>query len=183
MMTFMRHRIASAFLLLLSAAILAPAAAQDYVISTYAGWVPPPQTAEAGVDLELGDLKGIGTDAAGNVYFVSNYFTDPSGYASGLNCVFKLDRNGFVTLIAGKSRPGFSGDGGPAVDAQLEPSYAAYAIGVAVDGAGNLFITDLGNYRVRKVSNEGIITTVAGNGTAGFSGDGGPATEAQINPM
>jgi uncharacterized protein (TIGR03437 family) len=80
-----------------------------------------------------------------------------------------------ISTVAGNGGYGFSGDGGPAVGAQLyNPSC------VAVDSAGNLYICDSENYRVRKVSN-GVITTVAGNGTPGHSGDSGPATNAQLN--
>ena len=80
-----------------------------------------------------------------------------------------------MTLVAGNGTPGCSGDNGPATSAQLD-----YPSGVAVDSAGNLYIADTYNHRIRKVSN-GVITTVAGNGTAGFSGDNGPATSAQLN--
>jgi trimeric autotransporter adhesin len=143
--------------LLLSATV----AAQQYVISTYAGGAPPP-TPVRGVDVPFGAAFGVAADAAGNVYFPS------------LNCVFKLDQNGVLTRVAGNSRAGYSGDGGPATSAQLGARW-----GVAVDGVGNLFIAD--DKSVRKVSASGIITTVAGNGTPGFSGDGGPAPSAQLN--
>ena len=73
--------------------------------------------------------------------------------------------------MAGNGLQGYSGDGGPAPSAQLN-----YPEGVAVDAAGNLYIADTRNYCVRMVSPTGIITTVAGNGVAGYSGDGGPAT-------
>ena len=79
-----------------------------------------------------------------------------------------------ITTVAGNGTCGFSGDNGPATSAQLYGSH-----GVAVDSAGNLYIADTANNRIRKVSN-GVITTVAGNGTAGFSGDNGPATSAQL---
>src|SRR5438876_166779 len=83
--------------------------------------------------------------------------------------------------VAGNSRAGSSGDGGLAITAQLgNASQGNLAIGVAVDGAGNLFIADASNNRIRKVSASGIITTVAGNGSQGFSGDGGPAINAQL---
>jgi|ERR1035437_6846027 hypothetical protein len=77
--------------------------------------------------------------------------------------------------VAGDGQPGFSGDGGLATAAQLRGP-----TGVAVDAAGNLFVADTGNQRIRKVSASGIITTVAGNGTQGFSGDGGLATAGQL---
>src|SRR6266404_3704086 len=95
-------------------------AAQQYVISTYAGGAPPPTPAQ-GVNVAFGAALGVAADAAGNVYFPS------------LNCVFKLDQNGVLTRIAGNSRAGYSGDGGPATSAQLGARW-----GVAVDGVGNL---------------------------------------------
>src|SRR5205814_10021973 len=93
----------------------ATAAAQQYVISTYAGGAPPP-TPVRGVDAPFGAALGVAADAAGNVYFPS------------LNCVFKLDGNGVLTRVAGNSRAGYSGDGGPATSAQLGARW-----GVAVD--------------------------------------------------
>ena len=92
----------------------------------------------------------------------------------------KVDTNGNITTIAGKSSAGFSGDGGMATNANL---YCPES--VALDGAGNLFIADYINYRVRKVDVYGTITTIAGNGTVnGYpsSHDGGPATNAPMNP-
>src|SRR4030095_14564851 len=84
--------------------------------------------------------------------------------------------NTLVTLIAGNGSQGYSGDGGPAISAQLNiPG------GIALDSSGNLYIADSGNYRVRKVTPQGVISTVAGTGVSGFSGDGGPATSARIN--
>jgi len=85
---------------------------------------------------------------------------------------------GPISTVAGNGTPGFSGDGGPATLAQLGGSYLS---GNVKDSAGNLYICDSGNARIRKVDTSGIITTFAGDGTAGYSGDGGPATSATIN--
>ncbi|MGR3317727.1 MAG: NHL domain-containing protein [Candidatus Anammoxibacter sp.] len=84
---------------------------------------------------------------------------------------------GIITTVAGNGGRGFSGDGGPATEAPLN-----FPDGVFLDSSGNIFIADNGNNRIRKVDGTtGIITTVAGNGESGFSGDGGPATEASLN--
>jgi sugar lactone lactonase YvrE len=83
---------------------------------------------------------------------------------------------GTITTVAGTGTPGYSGDNGSATQALLnDPS------GLALDAAGNLYIADLYNHRVRKVSADGTISTVAGTGQPGFSGDGGKATDAQLN--
>jgi sugar lactone lactonase YvrE len=83
---------------------------------------------------------------------------------------------GTITTVAGTGKAGFSGDGGPATEARL-----AFPFSVAVDAAGNLFIADADNNRVRKVSPKGLISTVAGIGQASFSGDGGPASKARLS--
>ena len=81
-----------------------------------------------------------------------------------------------ITTIAGNGIEGYSGDGDSATDAALFNPH-----GVAVDAVGNIYISDWVNNRIRKVNTSGIITTMAGNGTEGYSGDGGPATEAALN--
>jgi sugar lactone lactonase YvrE len=136
--------------------------AEKYVISTVAGGAPP-LTPAPGVEVSIAP-QSVATDAKGSAYFAS------------LGCVFKLDDNGVVTRIAGNARAGYSGDDGPATDAQLNSP-----AGVAVDDTGNVFIADSANHRIRKVLPDGIIVTVAGNGTEGFSGDGGPATSARVS--
>jgi uncharacterized protein (TIGR03437 family) len=110
-------------------------------------------------------------DGAGNFYFSD----------SGGNRIRKVSASGIITTYAGSGPPGvsssgFSGDGGPAVNAKLNSP-----IGVAIDSAGNIYFADLSNERVRKIDTAGVITTVAGNGTTGFSGDGGLATAAALH--
>ncbi len=115
----------------------------------------------------LNGPAGLCFDAAGNLYI-----------ADGSNhCIRKIDVNtGIISVIAGTTQ-GFSGDNGLAVNAQLQ-----YPNGVAVDASGNIYIADANNYRIRKVTvATGIITTVAGSGSIGFSGDGGPATSAAFD--
>jgi sugar lactone lactonase YvrE len=99
---------------------------------------------------------------------------DNSGHLYIAAGVVRMVSNGVITTVAGNGNPGFSGDNGPATKATLSPD------GIAVDTSGNLYIADRGSNRVRMVWN-GIITTVAGNGTPGFSGDNGPATSASLN--
>jgi trimeric autotransporter adhesin len=142
------------------------ALAQQYTISTVAGGAPP-ATPAAGTSISLGQPQRVTADSAGNVYFTS------------LNCVFRLDPTGNVTLVAGNSRAGFSGDGGPAVQAQLNAP-----MGLAVDSSGDLLIADSANNRVREVTPNGIIQTVAGNGSPGVpgsTGDYGPAIQANLH--
>jgi hypothetical protein len=137
--------------------------AQQYSISTYAGGAPPSPSA----------VLSMAADASGNLYFVDGY-----GYTGGparSNSVFKIDPSGSITRFAGNSRTGFSGDGGQATSASLSSPRS-----VAADSAGNVFIVDAGNQRVRRVSPDGIIITVAGGGNA-VLGDGGPATGGQLN--
>ena len=110
----------------------------------------------------------VAVDRTGNVYIA-----DTSN-----NAVRRVDGNGRITTVAGTGTRGFTGDGGPAAQAQL-----AGPNGVAVDAAGNLFIADFNNNRVRKVGLNGVINTVAGSGASGYGGDGGAATAASLrNP-
>ncbi len=108
---------------------------------------------------------GVATDGGGNLYIAD----------SNNNRIRKVSAEGTITTVAGNGAAGFSGDGGPAISASF-----SFPIGVAVDSGGNLYIADLYNHRIRKVSAGGTITTVAGNGIYGFSGDGGPATSASL---
>ncbi|HWE52592.1 MAG TPA: NHL repeat-containing protein [Bryobacteraceae bacterium] len=114
----------------------------------------------------LHNPTGVALDGAGNLY-IADY---------GNQCVREVS-SGNLTTVAGDGLASYGGDGGPATSAALN-----YPTGAAVDSSGNLFIADYVNNRIREV-NSGIITTVAGNGAAGFSGDGGPGTGATLyNP-
>src|SRR5207253_5326563 len=94
------------------------------------------------------------------------------------NRIRRVDRSGNITTVAGNGRKGFSGDGELAVKASLDSP-----LGIALDRDGNLFIVDRANFRIRRVdADTGIITTVAGDGTDGLTGDGGPAIEAGLGP-
>ena len=116
---------------------------------------------------ELSLPIAVAVDSNNNVYIA-----DEENYR-----VRKLDvSTGLISTFAGNGAYGFAGDGGPATSAQLSSPE-----GVAFDSLGNLYIADGGNYCVRKVNTAGVITTVAGQGGSyGFSGDGGPATSAQM---
>ena len=105
---------------------------------------------------------------------------DPRGFLyiaeSDNHCIRKLDlKTHVVTTIAGTGKKGYSGDGGPAVAATFNEPYA-----VVVDPKGNLYVVDRLNAAIRKIDADGIVTTVAGNGTKGSSGDGGPGIKAQL---
>ena len=110
--------------------------------------------------------SGVALDSDGNIYIADTQNVR----------IRKVDTSGNISTVAGNGAIGYSGDGGLAVNAAL-----FYPMGVAVDGAGNIYIADQNAYVVRKVNKVGIITTVAGNGAFGFSGDGGPATSAELS--
>jgi len=112
----------------------------------------------------LANPVGVAIDASGNLYI-----------ADAGNHRIRRVSGGEITTVAGNGAAGFSGDNGPAANAELwSPE------GIAIDSRGNLYIADQGNQRIRKVS-QGVIATVAGNGTAGFGGDNGPATSAELH--
>ena len=92
------------------------------------------------------------------------------------NRIRKITRDGLITTVAGTGVAGYSGDGGPAINAQLDTPY-----GVFLDKDDNLLIADSNNNRIRKVTSDGIIQTVAGTGKEGYEGDGGPARAAKLN--
>jgi hypothetical protein len=138
------------------------------IISTLAGNGTPGFSGDGGAATaaELYGPSGVATDRAGNIY-IDDYSN---------NCIRKINTSGIISTFAGNGTPGFSGDGGSATAAEL-----SYPIGVATDGAGNVYIADYNNQRIRKVNTSGIISTFAGNGTGGFSGNGGSATAAELN--
>ena len=117
-------------------------------------------------DTEISLVDGIAVDKKGNIYIAMRDH----------NIISRVDTLGNMTRFAGTGESGFSGDKGKATEAQLKTP-----AGLTFDKKGNLYIADRNNHRIRKVDTRGIITTVAGNGTAGFSGDGGKATQAQLN--
>ncbi len=120
-------------------------------------------------EARLYEPKGVAVDDQGNLYIAD----------TRNNRVRRVDANGIITTVAGKSlfkeTGDYSGDGGPAIAAELH-----WPMGLALDHEGNLFIADRYNHCVRKVDTSGIISTVAGTGAYGYSGDGGPATEARF---
>ena len=137
-------------------------------IATIAGQPTASGSSDTGNALQahLSGPRGIAVDASGNVYIAD----------TNNNKVLKLS-NGALTTVAGVGGAGaFSGDGGQANLAQLNAPR-----GVAVDGAGNVYIADYTNQRIRMVSTTGIITTIAGNGKSGYAGDGGPGTSAILS--
>ncbi len=108
----------------------------------------------------------VALDHSGNIYF-TDY---------GNNRIRKINAAGIITTVVGTGTAGYSGDGGPATAAKLY-----IPCGMIFDSSDNLYFCDYGNYAVRKVDASGVISTVAGNGSDGFSGDGGPATAARID--
>ncbi|MBJ2174879.1 T9SS type A sorting domain-containing protein [Aureibaculum sp. A20] len=114
---------------------------------------------------EVNTPHGLTVDASGTIFFIDR----------ANDRVRKLDTNGTITTVAGNGTNGDSGDGGPATSAQLNtPQY------VAVDASGNIYISDWQNHKIKKVTTDGIINTIAGTGVYGFSGDGGLATQAEL---
>jgi uncharacterized protein (TIGR03437 family) len=140
------------------------------IISTFAGGIPGGFGGDGGpaTNARFASISGVVADSQGSVYIAD----------TGNNRIRKVS-NGIITTIAGNGTLGYSGDGGPAVNAAL--SIRSATVGMAVDAGGNLYFPDTGNHRIRKVDTSGLITTIAGNGVAGFTGDGGPAVNAGLN--
>ena len=110
--------------------------------------------------------RDVAFDADGSLYIADG----------ANNRIRKVAPDGTIATVAGTGRAEYSGDGGPATKATLSMPYS-----ISLDRDGNLYVVDTGNYRVRRIdASSGIIATIAGNGSYGFSGDGGPATEASL---
>jgi sugar lactone lactonase YvrE len=168
-------RAGTGYTLVASAAGVASMTSAPFTITTLAGSINTVAGANwpyGGVDgapatsLPLGPTQGLSLDAAGNLYVAD----------VGDSVLFTISLSGTFQRIAGTGSAGFSGDGGPARQAMLNAPG-----GVVVDPQGNIYISEFGNARIRKVNVAGVITTVAGNGAFAFSGDGGPATSASLN--
>ena len=145
----------------------ATASVPSFTITTIAGTGAQGYFGDGGpaTSATLDDPRGIVTDPAGNVYFCDR----------DNDVVRKIDTNGIITTIAGTGSAGYNGDNIPGTQAQLNTPWR-----VTMDPAGNLYIADAVNDRIRKLAPNGIITTVAGNGNPGYSGDGGPAINATL---
>ncbi len=139
------------------------------IISTIAGTGVEAYGGDGGpaAAAQLDAPRGLTFDGAGNLYFADQWNER----------IRKIDASGIISTVAGNGSGTYGGDGGPAASASLQSPAS-----VAVDGAGNIFIGDRNNYRVRKVdAATGVITTVAGNADYGLSGDGGPPEAAQLD--
>ncbi len=148
--------------------LLLTLAGNAQIISTIAGNGIQGYTGDGGIatSAQLFAANGVTIDGSGNIYIADNNGTIRKVTAS----------TGIISTVAGNATSGYSGDGSAATSAALNNPK-----GLALDASGNIYIADFNNCRIRKVNvSSGIITTVAGNGTAGNSGDGGPATLAKL---
>ena len=140
----------------------------DGVIETVAGNANAVEIGDGGAAL-LASLyvpTAVAIDAAGLLYIADN----------GNHRIRRVGLDGIIQTIAGTGDPGYSGDGGPATQAQLSSPQ-----GIAVDANGNVYFSDAATHTVRLIGTDGVITTLAGTGAPGFSGDGGPAAKALFN--
>lgn len=140
----------------------------DGKIMTIAGTAERKYSGDGGPATAAGLIEpyGIAADRAGNI-FLTDY---------GSNVIRKIDAAGIITTLAGTGTAGYSGDGGPATGAALNKP-----TGIALDSAGNILIADSENQRIRLVTTSGVITSIAGTGATGYSGDGGPAVSAALS--
>src|SRR5258708_19565273 len=139
---------------------------QPYIISTIAG-TDRLLDGNPAINVPLRDPRAVKVDASGNFYIAD----------TGDHRIRKVNQSGVISTVAGNGLPGFGGDRGKATAARLSSPTS-----IAFDGNGNLYIADRDNFRVRRISFDGTINTVAGNRTPGYSVAKGPATSAQIRP-
>jgi uncharacterized protein (TIGR03437 family) len=139
------------------------AAGQSYIVTSVAGGAIPDNVQATSADLVRAD--GVAVDPSGNVFVLSQY----------VPVIWRVNPSGLLERVAGTGLFGYNGDNIPARDAQL-----VAPLGIAVDSAGSLYIADTYVCRIRKVTG-GTITTVAGSGVCGYSGDNGPALQAQLS--
>jgi sugar lactone lactonase YvrE len=138
------------------------------IITTVAGGATPGAGGDGGpaTDARLEDPKAVYAAPSGDLYIAD----------SGNDRIRRVDRSGTITTVAGSGVTGYAGDGGPAVAAQFDGPRS-----LAMDAAGNLYVADDNNERIRRIDPNGVVTTVAGTGVEGPAGDGGPARAAQLD--
>jgi sugar lactone lactonase YvrE len=146
---------------------------RDGTLSTFAGGA-----GASGLTVDQTRLispSGGVTDSRGNLYVGD----------SGHHRILRISPAGFVDVYAGRGAPGFAGDNGPAALAGFGSAEQRYTVlnGLAIDSQDNLYVADALNYRIRRISRGGTITTVAGAGSPGFSGDNGPAINARLGEV
>lgn len=137
-------------------------------LQVYAGMAVEGVTEDGALalDARFNGLTDIALDAHGNAYLPDR----------GTSLIYRVSPTGAVSIAAGSGGWGWSGDGGSALDAEFRGPY-----GLDIDSEGRIYVADNQNHCIRKIDELGIITTIAGNGTPGYSGDGGLATRAQLN--
>jgi len=145
---------------------------QTFQISTAAGAPPLATTPIPATSVSIGGAPGLTVDSSGNVYFTSIVAL----VGRNAQSVIRLNANGTMVRVAGLPEQGFLGDGGPALSAEFDTSGS-----IVTDRAGNLYMADAFNNRIRKITTSGVITTIAGTGARTDSGDGGPAVSASLN--
>src|SRR5690349_20772906 len=155
----------SAWLILSGLAVWAESGSlPTYRIDTVAGSADMGDEGRA-LAAEFGNIQSVALDRFGNLYVSDTDY----------HRVRKVNADGWITTVAGTGIAGFSGDGGPGTRAQLNMPY-----GLAAGPAGELYVADLGNHRVRRIAPDGVISTIVGNGQCGAAGDGGPAAGALL---
>ena len=117
-------------------------------------------------EVDLATPEGLVVDHEGNILLADSYY----------NAILRIDKDGYLTRFAGNGERGRGGEGVKAVESSF-----AFPCDVRLDSKGNIFVADLENNRIRKITRDGLVTTVAGSGVPGYSGDGGPALNAQLN--